>query len=409
MDTQLNDNQSRENQNPHEEQLKNYILQQLQSGVQPNEISGQLRQVGWTEEVIQNAFKLAQSQVMPTNMNVGEATAQQPTQNDTASMPGGFVSSQLPSQQMTISGKKRGRIKVGWLLFKQSIKVLKTNKNLIRYILMSMLFSFILLIVFAVVFILGRNSLLVKTTAYTATGYTTKYNLSALGYIPAFIYYVLAFFIVNIYTAGLAANVLDLFQGNKKTYKDYMKKAWSKASTIFVFSLIEATIGLILRIIAERSALLGRIVAWILGALWSLARLFVIPIIVTSDENAFQAIKDSTKLLVSTWGENIVGRVSMGGVLFLFYLLIMIPAIFIIIFLSVALGGLIGFLVAIFLVVISVLIYSIVSYTATNVLNTALFYYAQYKQIPAAFDADLLNSVFILKKKRKGLFRKQQA
>jgi uncharacterized protein DUF6159 len=363
------------------EQLAAYVQQQLHAGLQPNEVAGQLRQAGWPDSDIHDVFQKAQASIMPTTA-VSNATQQT------------VVNQTNPSEP------SRGRIRTGWLLFKQSIRVLKSDKTLTKYLVASTCYSIVLLLIFAMIFLLGHHTF--STSTMTAEN-TTHYNLTPLGYVLVLIYYVIAYFIVNYYSAGLAANVLDLFKGQKKQYSDYMQVARSKAGTLFAFSLIEATIGMVLRAIAERSKLLGRIIINIVGAAWSIARLFVVPVIITTDDNALKAIKDSTKLLASTWGENIVGRVSLGTIIFLIDLVILLPLSIILLIVGGTVGGGVGVVIAIIIVLLLVLVFSIVASTASSVLNVALFYYAQNKQIPAAFDANLINS-FIHKKQRRGLF-----
>lgn len=353
-------------------QLKQYIIQQIQAGLQPDEIHTQLKQAGWQDDMVQSAFALVQESIVP--------------QKDPTLTPG------------TVA---RGRFKTGWLLFKQSWKVLKGNKGLTRYIVMSFVASLLLTIVFAVIFYAGQQ-VLVQVSPADNTGNSSA-TLTAAGYVVAFLYYILAYFIVNLYAAGLVAHVIDIFHGKSGSYRTYMNVAWSKGGTLFMFSLIEATIGLILRAIAERSRMLGAIISWILGAIWSLARLFVVPIIVTSEDGAVTSVKKSTQLLVSTWGENLVGRVSLGGVGVIIFLLVLLPLSIAILVGCAFLGGAIGDILGVILVVLLYLVFNIIMSTVSSVLNTALFYFAQYKQIPAAFDPTLINSVFI-QKSRRGIF-----
>jgi hypothetical protein len=61
------------------------------------------------------------------------------------------------------------------------------------------------------------------------------------------------------------------------------------------------------------------------------------------------------------------------------------------------------------LLLISIILFATVETAASNVLATALYYYARYGEVPAAFDAQLLNSTLIPKKKRKGLFGQKEA
>lgn len=351
------------------QKLTEFINAGYKNGLHPDEIANQLRQAGWPNETIDNAFKLAQAQLTPTNMGVNN----------------------LPP------GIKRGRIKTGWILFKESWKLLRSDDTLFRFVVMNTVFSMILFAIFAVVMYAGHKQFL---TTYTDASGQRKETIAPLGFIPLFIYYVIAYFIVNIYTAGLAINVLDLFHGKKQSYGYYMKKARTKAGKLFFYSVVEATVGIILRYIAERSRLLGQIAVSLVGLAWSIATLFVVPILATTDEKVFPSIKESSKLLISTWGENIVGRASMGGAIFLFYLLVAIPISLILFFVLGMLAGVWGVIAAAAIVVISFVLISIVTSTASAVLNVALYYYATTKQVPSAFDASLLNSVFIYKKKK---------
>ena len=375
------------------EKIKLYIQHQLRSGLQPNEISAQLAGSGWPAETIHQAFQAAQAEVMPSSIDQPPAVVS--SAEDINNQP-----QSTPNLQAT--GKRRGKTKTGWLLFKQSLRILRINKSLIRYPLVSGLINLVLLIIFGVIFYLERHTVFIQTSINDPN---KQAGLSHLGYLVAFVYYILAYFVSNLYGAGLAGNLLDIFQGKNLQYKTYMKKARSRAGTIFVFSLIAATVGIILQYVIERSRLVGRVVARLIGAVWSIATLFVDPIIISSDDSAVKSIKQSVRLLKSTWGENIVGRVSLGVVMLLAYFAL-IPVFVVIIVLASLMGSsiggqLTGVLIGLAVCLIILLGFGLVVATATNVLNTALFYYATNKQVPAAFDADLLNSALIPRKKHR--------
>jgi len=53
-----------------------------------------------------------------------------------------------------------------------------------------------------------------------------------------------------------------------------------------------STVGLILRTIAERTGILGRLVVGIIGMVWNVAVFFVVPVLVIDKESPFDAIKD---------------------------------------------------------------------------------------------------------------------
>ncbi len=391
----------------HQQQLCNYIYQQIQSGVHPHEVAQQLRTAGWDEPSIQQAFSVVQSWIAPV-------APQAPAPNSTAGNPAGqtqvasrdqnqaAAAQPLAYQESTRpagyapSGAKRGRLKTAWLLMKQSFRVLTINKQLIKYPLMAGIFSLLLALIFIAVIVLAKDAFVYEAEDAFGDG---TFHFTPLGMAAGFVYYVLVFFAINFYNAALTAHVLDIFRGTSGTYKSYLKRAWAKKTQLFVYTLITASVGIILQAIEQRSRILGWIVSRFLGALWSLANLFTVPIIVESDSSASSAIKQSTKLFVSRWGENIAGRIGFGGIVFLLYLLCIFPVFYVLLMLG-SLAGTYGFIAAlVVLLVLSVLVVA-VEVAASSILNAALYVYARYQQIPAAFDADLLNGAFRQKKRR---------
>lgn len=377
----------------HQQQLRDYIHLQIQAGLDPNEITQQLRTAGWDEAPIAGAFKDVRASLYPS------AAPKEP-----AAQPSPATQAQS-NQLLQATGKKRGRLKTAWLLLKQSFKVLSNNKHLVRYPFMGGLITLLIAVIFVIIIF--------------ATGDTFVYNAKDIfgdeevyftpqGMALLFAYYVIAFFVISIYNAGLAAHTLDIFRGKSGSYKSYMGLAWSKRNPIFVYAAITATVGLILQFIEQRFKILGYIVSRVLGALWSLANLFTIPIIAESNVSAPRAIKESTQLFVSRWGENIGARIGFGGLALLFYLLVAFPLFAILIAVGASLGS-IGIVVGLILIVILLIAFITIETAASNILSTALYFYARYSQIPAAFDQDLLNAVFIPKKKRRWFKGKKSA
>ncbi|MEO6761795.1 MAG: hypothetical protein ABI220_05535, partial [Candidatus Saccharimonadales bacterium] len=200
--------------------LQNYIRQQLQSGQTPNQIAEQLSAAGWPDTDVHAGFLAVQSQIMPT-----PATTQ---------------SVGIGASAPQANGSRHGRIRNGWQLFKQSFGVLMGNKYLLRYMLMTGVWVFGITIIFAAIYLAFYNTIFPDNA-------TT--NAQVIAYVLAFLDYLCIYFFINIYAAGLTANVLDIFQGNRKAYHEYMHLAWSKAPAILVYSLIESVVGMILRYI----------------------------------------------------------------------------------------------------------------------------------------------------------------
>lgn len=353
--------------NTNQEQIKTYIQQQLRAGLTSNEIQQQLQAAGWQSVDIAAAFTSVQTAIAPSQ---SPAVPAMPT---------------------------RGRFKTGWLLFKQSLSILKNNPKLYRYVVMSGIWTSLIAVVFVGIWLQWQSIFYV---ASSSLGSSDEGTLTPVAYAVLFVFYLLTFCIINFYTAAMAINLLDIFAGKDAGYKAYLAKARSRFKQLFIFSCIEATIGIASRAIENRAGGLGRLVAGLANIAWSIARLFVVPIIATTETNAIPAIKQSAQLVVATWGENLAGRVALSGALYIVYLLVVLPICLVIGFVFFASLGLIGLIIAAVIFVALGIAVSVVSSAADSILNVVLYYYATTKKIPAAFDGGLINSAFVAKKKK---------
>ena len=343
----------------------------------PDEIAQQLHATGWPADVVQQAFLAVQASSIPTAM-------QQPVAP---------VTSQ-PAVLPQANGTRRGRIRTSFILLRVSMDILKGNKYLLRYFLMTWLSVILVnLVIFACIVI-----------AFASLAGDSPRTYSQLEvYSFVFVSYLVIYFLVNFYAAALAANLLDIFHGQPQPYKTYISATRKKLVPILVFSLISSIIGMILQFIVERIRWIGWILSWLIGTAWSLGTMFVLPIIMTSDVNALTAIKQSVHFFKQTWGENVVSKVTVA--LPIFFLNLLVIFIFWPLLAVTASSGHIAlFIFVLFLYVFVQLNIAIVGSFASSVVNVALFYYAAYKQIPAGFDADMLNNVLIKRKHK--LFKK---
>src|SRR5436190_24108713 len=105
--------------------------------------------------------------------------------------------------------------------------------------------------------------------------------------------------------------------GGEPTVADGFRAASARLPVIAGWALVSATVGVVLRIIEDRSEKVGRFVAGLLGMAWTLVSFLVIPILVVENKGPLLALKESTKLLKKTWGEQLTGSFSFGLVFFL--------------------------------------------------------------------------------------------
>jgi hypothetical protein len=137
---------------------------------------------------------------------------------------------------------------------------------------------------------------------------------------------------------------------------------------------------------------------WIIGAIgvaWSLATYFVVPILVVEGKGPVEAIQESAATLKRTWGEELVGGISYGGISFLFSL----PAIAVAAFGGGAImnGALLNGLLLIGLALSYVFLLSLTITTLSAIFNVAVYHYARTGTVPLGFDAALLQSAFVKK------------
>jgi hypothetical protein len=80
------------------------------------------------------------------------------------------------------------------------------------------------------------------------------------------------------------------------------------------------TVGLVLRIIEDRSPRVGQFVVSLLGSGWALVSFLVVPVLVVQNKGPIAALKESGSLLRRTWGDQLVVNFGFGLLFFLFAL-----------------------------------------------------------------------------------------
>ena len=273
-------------------------------------------------------------------------------------------------------------------LVKESFAVLKKDKEIMLFPILSGILSVLALI-----------SLFIP---FTIISLANDFSPS-LFYTLLFVYYVITSFIVIFFNTGLITCAHMRLNGKDPTFNDGLKHAWKHVGNIFIWSLISATVGLILRMIvdrienSERLGPIGKIVGMIfiglLGMAWSFLTFFVIPVMVFENRNAFESIKHSGSLFKKTWGENVIGQFSMG---LIFGLLFLVGA-----------GAiLVAFLTGSFPVILIVggltLLYFtllvIVSTSLNGIFVAAMYNYAKTGKVPAAYSPELVKGAFRAKR-----------
>jgi hypothetical protein len=130
-------------------------------------------------------------------------------------------------------------------------------------------------------------------------------------YAGIFAWYVLQYFIVFFFNTALVAAALARLNGGEPTLKDALALAASRSGQILGYAVISATVGVLLRAVAERLGLIGRIIEGVIGLAWTAATFLVVPVLVVEGVGPVAAIQRSASLLRRSWGENLIGN---GGI-----------------------------------------------------------------------------------------------
>jgi len=204
-----------------------------------------------------------------------------------------------------------------------------------------------------------------------------------------FIFYFLMSFVVIFMNTGLIACAQVSLQGGDPSISDGFSVALQNIGKIAAWALINATVGMVLRMVRERLGIIGNLLAGVLAVAWNLITFFVVPIIIFQGHGAIDSIKESASMFKRIWGENVVARFSIGIIFFLLALLGAVP---------IALAVLTREAAVIIPVAAVVLLYwvalGIVSATLTGILATALYDYATTGQVPSAFTPETITGAF---------------
>jgi hypothetical protein len=273
-------------------------------------------------------------------------------------------------------------IQRSYTIFRQSLSVLRQDKEILVFPLLSGLFTII--------------AMAGLVSGGVVTGYFQRIAASGdrslegniLGYGALFIWYFVSWFIVLFFNVGVVACARIRLDGGDPTVADGFRAARENLKAIVIWALISATVGLILRIVAERSKIVGQLIAKFLGAAWAIATYFVVPVMIFEKRGPKESMASSTELISRTWGESLVAGAGVGIIIMLLGLGgLAFPIVGVFISATAAVIGL-GIMVLYWILL------AIVSSALTGIYRTGLYLYAREGKISQGFDQQLVQSAF---------------
>jgi Family of unknown function (DUF6159) len=287
---------------------------------------------------------------------------------------------------VVIGGKRIGKLRASFLLFKESWRFLVADKELLLIPLITSILNLCLL-----GFVIGVAVLLTQDAENPVfTGDT----LHGLDYVLLGIVYAVAAFTLALSQAAITHTVYTRMHNGNATLGGSLKVAFSHAGTLFVWSLITATVGVLLRIIADRFEFMGRIVSVLMGAAWAIATFFVIPAIVIGKKGAVESIPFSITTFKRTWGETLISNITLGLFFFVAYLVALVIFIGLIV-LGTQLDNLVIIIFAIILAFAWIIVASLAQAALQGIIKTVLYVYATDTSAPLNFNRELLEAMLV--------------
>ncbi|MDP4150965.1 MAG: DUF6159 family protein [Bacteroidota bacterium] len=194
------------------------------------------------------------------------------------------------------------RMSNGWKIFLDSFAVLKENRQLILFPILSGL-SMILVVSSFVLIMLGAADW--DWEGVRDQGTVANYAL-------VFVYYLVNYFIITFFNTALVHCTHLYYSGQKPTLGDGIRFSMSRIGVILSWALFAATVGTILRAISDRLGWLGKLIIGLIGLAWNIATFFVVPVIAYENLGPVGAFKRSTQLMKEKWGESLGATFSFG-------------------------------------------------------------------------------------------------
>ncbi|MWV39089.1 hypothetical protein GRS80_04730 [Natrialba sp. INN-245] len=259
------------------------------------------------------------------------------------------------------------RLKTGWTLTKDSAGVIRNHPQLLVFPLLAGITS-------AAFFVLFFFPLLIANLVG-----------SGLEYAVLFVLYFITTFFSTYFSAALVYGANEAFHGREPGVVDCLKGVSDRIGPIVVWSLISATVSVILKSLEESDNPVASILASLFAVGWSIMTFFIVPVIVFEDVSVTSMFKRSGVTFKETWGETLGAGFGitlivtvLGIVLAVLALVVSVPVAAVFpgpgIFLAVVLVG--GVMVFTYLL----------SQTIWGIAKTALYVYAAEGVTPEEFE-----------------------
>lgn len=269
-----------------------------------------------------------------------------------------------------------------WGLVKASASVLRADKELMLFPILSSLATLLVMATFAL-------------PVFALKLFDNGFNI--VGAVLGFAFYFCQYSVIVFFNSALVAAATIRLEGGDPTFSDGIRAAKARLPAILGYAAIAATVGVLLQSLKNRdNNVIVRMIGSGLGLAWTLATFLVVPVLVNREIGPVDALKESVALLKKTWGENAIGNVGIGAAFGLITTLVVLVGIAASFFAWQASMGLGIAVAATFLV--GVLVLGVTQSALSGIYSAALYRYAVSHEAPSEFRGMALESAFAPKR-----------
>jgi len=264
-----------------------------------------------------------------------------------------------------------------WELVKASAAVLRSDKELMLFPILSGAAALVVLATFALPMFALR---------IFADGFGVG------GAVFGFLFYFCQYTVIIFFNCALVGAAMIRLDGGDPTLRDGLAAATSRLPSILGYAAISATVGVLLQALKNKDNFVIRLLGSGLGVAWTLATFLVVPVLVSRDIGPIDALKQSVGLLKRTWGENAIGNVGIGAAFGLITFAVVLVGVGLVVLAaqaSIALAVAVGIVLA-----IGVLLLGIYQAALTGIYSAALYRFAVSNETPEAFRGVALAQAF---------------
>jgi len=268
------------------------------------------------------------------------------------------------------------KLSTSYNLVKVSFKYIKRDGELLVYSIFSLLASMAILATFIWVDIYFLGFIDSLNNPEMSESVSEAYMIAY-----TFIYYLVFSFITFFFNTAIITSVQRRNNGEDNQLWDGLRDAMKNIKSIFIWSLINATVSTILKLLQKKfweNSIVWSIIVWLVGWAWNILTFFSFPLMIINKVWVKDAIKESGSLFKKTWWERAIIHVWVGLMFFFMFLLLFI------IWSAILFSGFI--LTGIILLVVGTVFLMILASTTDTIIKTILLYYAQNWALPAGLE-----------------------